>query len=201
MKNNFYRYKLKSSALHIGDRYKGSIFKPTVDYLRSTTITFAIRKYFNDKNLYAYGKKINGIKKIITRNPLDRCTKSGKTSGARGPIQIEIIENAETDVIINKNLGDRFEIKLGGFLNLGLGESSLELVEEIKELNLIKVELESAIPVNWIENFNIKNILSCILGYLHIPDENNPLSAGFYIKSCLPGSIVIGPNFLGRKLN
>lgn len=201
MNQIFYKYKLTSDAIHIGDRYKGGIFKPTIDYLRATTITFALRKYFNDDTIYAYGKKIFGIKKVMVRNIMDRANRTGKTTGTRGPIQVEIIENAQCEVIVNKKLDDEIEIKLGGFLNLGLGISKLKLIDEISNIQIARIKLESAIPIEWSNDFGIRNIELEIIGYLHFPSKDNPFGVGKYKKSYFPGTILYGPSFLGRPLN
>ncbi len=199
------KYKFFSPAIHIGERLQGGIFKPCCDYLRSTTITYALRYYLGIKNVIAIGKKIKGNKKIINRNPLSRTLKTGRTEGSRGPINIEIIENAETFVYVYSDTYEKMpikiELKIGGFKSLGLGHSVLEKVKEIDltSLNRKPIVIDCYIPIikEFYDTLDINEVKLPLYSYTFIPDN---ILNGKYIRTLLPGSeIVTRSHFLEKE--
>ena len=195
MSGRWYKYELRASALHIGDVFKGGIYKPTVDYLRATAITFCLRRKFGDDEIFAFGREIEGVRKIMIRNPIDRATSAGRISGDRGPIQIEYIENARCEVYVNKDVGDLVEVLLGGFKSLGFGVSVLKKVDEVEDDKVIGGYLVTAIPEEWSDAFGIRRVESPIYGYLFMPDKEDRLR-GKYVKSLFPGSYIRGIKIL-----
>lgn len=189
---SWYRYKFKSKALHIGDRYKGGIYKPTVDYIRATTITFALRKVTGDDSVYAFGKGISGLRKIMVRNPVDRGSRSGRASGDRGPVHIEYFEDANGEIYVNRDIGDGFKLVLGGFKSIGFGVTELTKVGEV-DPKVIKGYLATAIPIQWEGEFGIKSEIMPIYGYVFMPDG---IIGGRYVKSLMPGSYIAGIDIL-----
>ena len=191
----WYCYKLTSPALHVGDRFKGGIYKPTVDYLRATTITFALRRYLSTDEIYAFGGRIKGLKKVMVRNPHDRKIAVGRTTGDRGPIQIEYFENAECDVYVNRDIGNELMISVGGFKSLGMGISVLSKVSKI-ESGINTGYLITAIPLEWKDVFEIRREIASIYGYLFMPEN---IVSGSYVKSLMPGSFIAGLDILVIK--
>jgi len=181
--------------LHIGDVFKGGIYKPTVNYLRATAITFCLRRYLGDKEIFAFGGEIEGVRKVMLRNPFDRVTLTGRTSGDRGPVQIEYIEDARCEVYVNKDIGEGIEVLLGGFKSLGFGLSILKKVGEVEVGSYGSGSLVSAIPLPWKDKFGIKRVESGIYGYLFVPDDVDVLR-GRYVKSLFPGSYIYGEKVL-----
>lgn len=191
----WYRYKFYSKALHIGDRYKGGIYKPTVDYIRATTVTFALRKIMGDNSIYAFGKEINGLKKIMVRNPVDRESRTGRASGDRGPVHIEYFEDANGEIYVNKDIGDRVELVLGGFKSIGFGVTELTKVGEV-DSRVGKGYLATVVPIQWSDEFEIRREIAPIYGYVFMPDD---ITGGRYVKSLMPGSYIAGIDILLNK--
>jgi len=204
MKRVWIKYTFFSPAIHVGERLQGNIFKPCSDYLRSTTITYALRYHLGVKNLIAVGKKIKGNKKIINRNPLSKSLNVIRTEGSRGPINIEIIENAETFVYIysvDEKIPEKIELKVGGFKSLGLGYSILEKIEEIDltNINPQPIQIDTYIPLSkeFQDTLDIRNFILPLFSYVFIPET---MLSGKYIKALAPGSkIVTRSKFLEKE--
>lgn len=195
--SKFYKYILRGKSIHIGDRIKKGLFKPCVDFLRATTITFALRRLYNDRSIYAIGLKIKGRKKILTRNIIDRFTNAGKLTGDRGPIHIEYIEDPECEVYINKYLGKELIVSVGGFRTIGFGDCKLSFQEEVIP-EIKKIILDSAFPFEWKKIFGFKNEVGIVrIGYLFVPFEDDWLN-GEYKKSYFPQSELIAFSFLSQ---
>jgi hypothetical protein len=204
MKRVWIKYTFFSPAIHVGERLQGNIFKPCSDYLRSTTITYALRYHLGVKNLIAVGKKIKGNKKIINRNPLSKSLNVIRTEGSRGPINIEIIENAETFVYVysvDVKIPEKIELKVGGFKSLGLGYSILEKIEEIDltNINPQPIQIDTYIPLTkeFQDTLDIRNFIFPLFSYVFIPET---MLNGKYIKALAPGSkIVTRSKFLEKE--
>jgi hypothetical protein len=222
----FRRYKLSSGCLSIGERRKIGLFCPSARVLRYSTITGALRDIFG-REVYAFGKKIEGEAGILTYGPRERVA-----GMSRLPLQIEFLTNVSCEVFVDKESAEEIEEELkerrefwlymGSLRSKGFGRCNLRKGEELssKELSCSIIYLETRLPLSTTryratkneiskmleegeptkflkEVFGIKRVIKPNLGYLFEPDEKR--HSGNYVLSLFEESLIEGPRFLGKE--
>jgi hypothetical protein len=194
---SFLEYTLESKSLILGERVKGSIFRPSCKTLRWSTITMALRKMFGFQNVHAVGVLDNYNVSYFVYSPAERITRVSKI-----PLQVEVLTNVVGRVYIvkenNLDLPKEFEICLGALISKGFGRCKLKFKEEIKNVDTYRGILLTRIPLKYLEKFLIKKIIYPVYGYLFEPTSE---TSGVYIKSVFEGSEVVGPKFLLKQEN
>jgi len=193
---SYLEYKLESNALILGERIKGSVFRPSCKTLRWSTITMGLRKIFGSDDIHAVGILDHYNIEYFVYSPADRVTRTSKI-----PLQVEVLTDVIGRVYILKshdiNFPKEFEIYLGALISKGFGRCRLKFENEIdnSEIEIEKGILNTRIPLKYLEKFLIKKVIYSIYGYLFEPTSE---TSGVYIKSLFEGSEVVGPKFLLR---
>lgn len=197
----FIEYSIHADALYIGERMKGSIFKPCIKTIPFSQISGALNTKFGRTDFKAVGilnedAEFNRID-YLTYSPRDRNSGISKI-----PLQIEFLTNVSGSVFIfeneaSNNLPAEFEIFLGGLKSKGFGRCRLKFSGNITDLASRQGILNVRLPLEERDTFNIRKILNPLYGYLFKPV---PLTyTGNYILSLFEGSKVVSPSFLLRR--
>lgn len=197
----FIEYSIHADALYIGERMKGSIFKPCIKTISFSQISGALNTKFGRTDFKAVGilnedAEFNRID-YLTYSPRDRNSGISKI-----PLQIEFLTNVSGSVFIfeneaSNNLPAEFEIFLGGLKSKGFGRCRLKFSGNITDLASRQGILNVRLPLEEKDTFNIRKILKPLYGYLFKPV---PLTyTGNYILSLFEGSKVVSPSFLLRR--
>lgn len=186
------KYRVNADLLCLGDRMRGSVFRPCLDVLPATTLEGALRARFPqpDRCVYPIGRIIQARKEALVYSPRDRVAGVSKV-----PIQAELLTSVEAEVYVLLNdwtvrLPERFELFIGALRAQGCGRTAWEVVEDrIPAGNPVQGALFSRIPdtEKWREAFGITNVHSARLGYLPIPERG---ARTYYQRALFEGSVV-----------
>jgi|Deesub1362A_J573_1020465.scaffolds.fasta_scaffold01072_5 hypothetical protein len=197
----FFKYRLTSEALYLGERIKGGIFRPCVETIPYSQITGALRAILGREDIHAVGylAEENDYNEVSYLVYSSRDRVAGKS---KVPIRVEYLANVLGWVFISKEflhneLPQKLLIYMGGLKSKGFGKCKLEFVEVTKATFPKKPqELNVRIPVRCAEFFGIKNVLKPIYGYLFKPTSHY---TGLYELSLFEGSIVVAPEIFLRR--
>lgn len=168
----FLRCKLTAKALCLGERIKGSIYRPSSKTIRYSMVTPALRGYFGSEEIYAAGYLIDNPRynktQFLIYSPRDRVQGISKI-----PITIEFLTDVWGEVFVLKNEAvahiqpapnESFSIFLGGLRWKGFGECELKF-EESKTYEIDEGILNTRIPLNTLSLFKVDQIVP-VFGYL-----------------------------------
>ncbi|MER3462889.1 MAG: hypothetical protein C4342_07945, partial [Armatimonadota bacterium] len=117
------KYGFTSKLLCIGDRMRGSVFRPCLDVLPATTLEGALRDRFPrpDRCVYAIGRFTKMQKDSLVYSPRDRVAGVSKV-----PIQTEVLADVEAEVYILLNdwtveYPKQFSMRMGAMRAQGCG--------------------------------------------------------------------------------
>lgn len=192
----FWKYRLSSHVLCIGERLKKGLIRPCVKTIPYSTITGALRQEvllvsnWDDKG-HAFGC-IDQYKEIIlVGSPRDvfsgvsilPLTTQALTE-VRGRVYILYDENTE-------KLLPRLEFSMGALKSKGFGKVSLIRVGDapIDSGEPLIGYLNTRIPMALIDVFGIRHIKKPVYGYLFKPTSD---TKGVWVNSLFEGSIVEG---------
>jgi len=191
----FLHYELKSDMLSLGERERGTIFRPCIDVFTYTALAGALKARFPhpDRKIHAVGHFRHFKKSILTLAPRDRGREVSSI-----PIQAEYLYDVEADVYVFQNdftvkWPDEFTIHIGALKSKGLGHCNL------RKIGTVPANVESSygvlnvrIPFNpefkdeICDIFGIEeDSISPVYGYLFKPERGG---TGHYVLSLFEGS-------------
>jgi len=202
----FIEYEIRSEALHLGERMKSGVFRPTCRVLRYSQVSGALRRKFGTSDLHAAGyltedEEHNQAEYLIYA-PRDRATEISKI-----PLEIEVLRQVQGKVFVVQNetaksLPEDFDLTVGGALSWGLGVCHLERKgvaddkDTVYEPDKEGLTLATRIPMTVLPEFGIRKVLRPVYGYLFEPEG---IAGGKYILALFEGSVVQGPRCLLKK--
>ncbi len=187
--------------LYLGERPKGTIFKPCIKTIPYSQISGALNSRFGISTAKAAGYLIDRVgynkTSYLVYSPRDRYVGKSKV-----PLEVEFLADVVGKVFVLKDENTQsflnsFEISLGGLRSKGFGRCTLTRKSIIKESEPERGTLATRIPVKQSESFGIKNVLRPTYGYLFEPIPGT--FTGNYVLSLFEGSEVIGPQFLLKR--
>lgn len=199
----FIEYELRSEALHLGERMKSGVFRPTCRVLRYSQVSGALRRKFGTSDLHAAGYLAedgeHNQADYLIYAPRDRATKISKI-----PLEIEVLRQVQGKVFVVQNeaakvLPETFDLTLGGALSWGLGICQLtkkgiaDDKEMVYEPDKEGLTLATRIPMTILPQFSILKVLRPVYGYLFEPEG---IAGGKYVLALFEGSVVQGPKCL-----
>jgi len=193
-KGRMYRmYRVTAELLCLGDRVRGSIFRPSLEVLPATTLEGALRSKFPrpDRCVHPIGRILRARKEALVYSPRDRVAGVSKV-----PIQTELLTDLEAEVYVRLNdwtlkFPERFGMRVGAMRAQGCGWTEWEVVEdEVLAGQPVPGRLYSRVPDSdkWKEAFGIKNVIAARVGYLPIPERG---ARTFYQRALFEGSAVV----------
>jgi hypothetical protein len=200
---DFLIYKLTATALHLGERAKGNLFKPCLRTIPFSAITGALRRQFADGGVSADAIRAVGFLQtvvganrveLLTYAPRDRVQEVSKL-----PLQAEFLADVVATVVVidsntTKSLPEKLEITLGGMQSHGFGRAELQLREKQAAGKPRPGLLRVRLPEDEVPNFGILKVETPIYGYLFRPSPGT--HSGVYVRSVFEGSRVVGPELL-----
>lgn len=188
------KYQVTAELLCIGDRMRGSIFRPCLDVLPATTLEGALRDKFPrpDRCVFAIGRIVEANREAIIYSPRDRVAGASKV-----PIQTEYLANVRAEVFIRLNdwtlkFPEQFSMRMGAMRAQGCGWTEWHAADDgIEAGKPVWGTLYSRLPdvPKWREAFGIRNVESPVVGYLPIPERG---ARTYYQRALLEGSRVLG---------
>lgn len=202
-KERMYRkYRVTAELLCLGDRMRGSIFRPSLEVLPATTLEGALRSKFPrpDRCVHPIGRILRARKEALVYSPRDRVAGVSKV-----PIQTELLTELEAEVYVRLNdwtlkFPERFGMRVGAMRAQGCGWTEWEVVEdEVPAGQPVPGRLYSRVPDSdkWKEAFGIKNVISARVGYLPIPERG---ARTFYQRALFEGSAVVADPVVVRPV-
>ena len=210
----FYKVRLKSKALAIGQRTKGRTFRPCVETLPSSTLSGALAEYFPGERIAAIGflQPESYARAFFMYSPRDP-----RTGSSLLPLTLEYLAPApesdyvEGDVYLPRtpraDLLVRslpLEFHMGALRYRGFGLCQLEVIGLVtatddprrkgSQFAYVKGYFGGEIRDNELQEFGI-TVIAPRYGYLFEPDSRNPRS-GQYRRAIFPGSLIEAPAFL-----
>ncbi|HOE64862.1 MAG TPA: hypothetical protein PKW18_12445 [Candidatus Sumerlaeota bacterium] len=199
VKKEFLKYRLTAETLCLGERIRGSIFRPCLNVFTYTALVGALKERFPQpyRTLHAVGRFVkNGAdanqRQIMTFSPRDRGLDISII-----PLEIEFITNVHAHIYIFKNdftlnvIPKSFIMHLGAMKSKGFGQCNMEYIENIpwdippQEGKLcVRIPEEQSI----LDELGIRNIRAPVYGYLFRPQTGG---TGYYQRSLFEGSQVI----------
>ena len=195
-------YRLTARTLYLGERMKGSIFKPCIKTIPFSQISGALNARFGLDNVKAVGCLVDdpGFNKdnYLVYAPRDR-----GSAISRLPLQAGYLSDVLGKVYVlmeEKSTGGfpgKFELVLGGLRSRGFGACTMERVQVLHVLprrDMGPGILNVRIPIEEQETFSLIKVIRPIYGYLFKPTPGT--LSGNYVLSLFEGSEVVAPLFL-----
>jgi len=208
-KKEFLHYQLTADTLCLGERIRGSIFRPCLNVFTYTALVGALKERFPHpyRTLHAAGRFVSdslGVnqRQIMTFSPRDR----GREVSIL-PLEIEFISSVKAEVFIYKNdftlneIPKQFIMHLGAMKSKGFGQCKMEFQGTISfDESPREGELCVRIPEDPVilTDMGIHNIRAPVYGYLFRPQTG---STGYYQRSLFEGSRVIAHPILLKEVN
>ncbi len=203
---DFMVYEVTASALYLGERAKGNVFKPCLRTIPYSAISGALNRRFGE--LSGNGWSGGGIKavgflqggtgqnrtEIVTYGPRDRVSSVSKI-----PLQIEFLADVRATVVVVANeaaakLPEKLQISLGGMRSHGFGLAELRFKERREAGTPRPGVLRVRLPEEEVENFGIREVRKPVYGYLFKPTQGS--HTGVYVRSLFEGSGVVASELL-----
>lgn len=199
----FLEYELTSQSLCLGERVKGTLFRPCdTKTIRYSAITGALRELWGVSDLHAAGwliqdKEHNKVDYLVY-SPQDKVLGKSKI-----PLTVQFLSNVKGKVYVKRGKWEAqipdgnkkvIELSLGALKSHGFGHCQLKLIGVV-EGHRILGRLRTRIPLDLISEFDIikSNDLIPRYGYLFRPTSE---TEGTYVLSLFEGSQVRGPDIL-----
>jgi hypothetical protein len=196
----FVEYGLVSPTLCMGERVKGGIFRPCdTKTIRYSLVTGALRAYSGSVDLHAAGFLVDehgyNVVEHFTYSPRDRAAGTSKV-----PITAQYLAKVKGLIYVKNGccpLPDEFCVTMGALKSRGFGRCHLSHRRTVQAGDPVLGQLRTRIPIDIIQEFDIRRVLKPIYGYLF-----RPLSAtsGTYVLSVFEGSEVVGPACLLKEV-
>lgn len=194
----FLEYELTAPTLCIGERVKGGIFRPCdTRTIRYSTITGALRAYFPYPDLHATGylEEEEGYNQVdyFVYSPQDRVAGISKV-----PITAQFLTNVHGRIYVkegNFELPKEIHLAMGALKSRGFGQCRLQHLRTL-DAQIVRGELRTRIPCDLQAEFDIRNVIKHVYGYLFRPTSPTD---GIYVLSLFEGSVVAGPYFLVKE--
>jgi hypothetical protein len=204
-RQEFLRYRLQADTLCLGERIRGSLFRPCLDVLTYTALVGALKARFPQpfRTIHAVGS--------FTRDPGDPTVNQGEilsfSPRDRGcevsvvPLEIEYIANVRAEVFVLHNdftttWPHQFTMRLGAMKSKGFGHCRMALDGTVPRSNPRPGILVSRLPEDQsvLDVFSVRKVLSPVCGYLFRPESGG---TGHYARSLFEGtSLVADPIIL-----
>jgi hypothetical protein len=191
----FLKYELKSSALCMGERTKGGLFRPCCRTIRYSQISGALRAHFGGE-WHAAGHLVESE----GHNTVQYFTYSPRAK-AQGVSKIPLTVEFLTDVLglvyvvpNRRKLPKEFEITMGALRSQGLGRCTLTYQGKV-ESQVAQGHLNTRIPLDVSNVFGVV-AMKPVYGYLFRPLSQ---ASGEYVLSLFEGSLVEGPDVLLKE--
>lgn len=197
------QYRLTADLLCLGERMRGSVFRPCLEVLPCTALEGAFRARFPhpDRRVYAAGHFRKKRKEVLVYAPRDRHCGHSKI-----PLQIEYLADVEADVYVLLNdwttkWPDNFDMQLGAMRPQGFGRCKMEKRSEVPASHPKpgKLGVRMLDDETTKEMFGVRQVMSAIYGYLFVPDHGKK---GHYERGLFEGSdVVADPIVLKREVS
>lgn len=194
---SFLRYKLEANLLCMGERIRGSIFRPCLDVFTYTALVGALKARFPHptRRIHAVGRFINKRRDMLVFSPRDR---------GRGvsvvPLEIEYLTDVEADLFVEHNdftatWPEAFILRLGAMKSKGFGECRISKTGEYKPEEPQEGKLAIRIPDDEKvkQALGLAGVRSPVYGYLFHPDRGG---TGHYERGLFEESDVLADPFL-----
>lgn len=186
------KYEVTADLLCVGDRMRGSVFRPCLDVLPATTLEGALRERFPrpDRCVFPIGRILEARREALIYSPRDRVAGVSKV-----PIQTEYLTDVKAVVFIRLNdwtekFDEEFSMCMGAMRAKGFGWTKWRMAEDKIEAGPpVQGKLYSRIPDvdKWKNAFGVVEVKSPVVGYLPIPERGARTS---YQRALFEGSIV-----------
>lgn len=195
----FLKYHLKADLLCLGERIRGSVFRPCLDVFTYTALVGALKARFPHpcRKLHAVGRFIpNGPgsnkPEIMIFSPRDRSREISVT-----PLEIGYLANVNAEIFILKNdftvkFPDEFLFRLGAMKSKGFGQCYMTRIAEVslphpKDVKKGKLNVRIPDDQQILNELGIQEVISPIYGYLFQPKTGG---TGRYIRALFQDSYV-----------
>ncbi len=199
---DFLVYEVTASALYLGERAKGNVFKPCLRTIPYSAITGALNRLFQDGRKTEEIKAVGFLVQRVGCNRLEVLTYSPQNRGQRVskiPLQVEYLADARGHVVVVANdttsgLPERFEITLGGMRSHGFGWAGMKFLERRRGGEPRLGRLRVRLPEDETGSFGILRVEAPVYGYLFKPTQGS--HTGVYVRSLFEGSRVVASELL-----
>lgn len=187
----FLHYKLESDLLCLGERIRGSIFRPCLDVFTYTGLVGALKARFPHpyRPIHAVGRFINKKRQMLTFSPRDRACETSVV-----PLQIEYLSDVEAELYVELNdftstWPEQFILRLGAMKSKGFGECRITKIGEVKPAEPTCGRLAVRLPDDQkvLEAVGVSKVKAPRYGYLFEPDRGG---TGHYVRALFEDSYV-----------
>ena len=198
---DFMLYELTATALYLGERAKGNLFKPCLATIPFSAITGALNRHFGGAGGDGF-KAVGFLNQAVGRNRVELLTYSPRDrvrEVSKIPLQVEFLSDVVASIVVVANeaasmLPATFEMTLGGMRSHGFGRAHFSLKERQPAGNPRPGLLRVRLPEEEAATFGIARVLTPVYGYLFKPTPGT--YTGIYVRSLFEGSRVVGPNLI-----
>lgn len=195
----YLHYELRADALCIGERIRGSVFRPCVATLPYTTMSGALKERFPHpfRRIHAVGwldesATARGCNRsdVLLFSPRDRAREVSVI-----PLEIEFLSDVIAHVlVVHDDNSDRwpseFALHVGAMKSKGFGACTMRLIGHIEgrpaRTGALRVRLPDDPAV--LGAFGVERVEAPVYGYLFKPGTGG---TGRYIRSLFEGSMVV----------
>lgn len=187
----FLHYRLESDALCLGERIRGSVFRPCLQVFTYTGLVGALKARFPHptRKLHAIGRFLNKEKNLLIFSPRDR----GRETSAI-PLEIEYLSNVQADLFVEKNdftvtWPERFILRLGAMKSKGFGDCRITKIAERRPAAPQSGKLAMRVPQDSdvLSALGVARVNAPVYGYLFHPVHGG---IGHYERALFEGSEV-----------
>ena len=202
----FLHYRLEADTLCLGERIRGSLFRPCLSVFTYTALIGALKVRFPQpyRKVHAVGRFLRdgpdaNRREIMTFSPRDRGREVSVV-----PLEIEYLANVRAEIFILKNdftinFPGQFTFHLGAMKSKGFGQSHMTRIGETQRANPQPGKLAVRIPdkPQIHAELGIRRVAAPIYGYLFQPETGG---TGHYTRALFEGSqVVADPSLLQPK--
>lgn len=187
----FLHYRLESDALCLGERIRGSVFRPCLSVFTYTGLVGALKARFPHptRTPHAIGRFLDRERHLLIFSPRDRGCEISVV-----PLEIEYLSDVRADLYVERNdftiaWPERFILRLGAMKSKGFGECRVTKMGEWKPAAPQKGKLAMRVPedTHVLDALGIAGVEAPVYGYLFRPDRGG---TGHYERALFEGSTV-----------
>jgi len=196
----YLQYIMESDLLCLGERIRGSVFRPCLDVFTYTGLVGALKARFPCpyRSIQAAGRFLHARRELLVFSPRDRGRETSVV-----PLEIECLVDVQAHLYVGLNdftatWPQQFQFRLGAMKSKGFGECRVTKLGVVKAGEPRPGRLAMRIPdePNVLEALGIAKVEAPVLGYLFQPDRGG---TGHYVRALFEGSLVVADPILLKE--
>ncbi len=197
---SFLRYQLEADLLCLGERIRGSVFRPCLDVFTYTGLVGALKARFPHpyRRIHAVGRFVDKRRQMLVFSPRDRAREVSAV-----PLEIEYLSDVRAELHVEHNdftatWPDQFILRLGAMKSKGFGECRVTKLGEVRPGDPKPGKLGMRVPhdAEVLEALGVAEVRAPRFGYLFRPDRGG---TGHYERALFEDSRVVADPILLKE--